>query len=435
MRSSGGLDIDPGLAHLALDAEGAAGPEIRRIEQLVGCNLLKVLEAFRAAGITDHDLVGTTGYGYGDAAREASEAVYARVFRASAALVRHQICSGTHAIALCLFGLVLPGDEVLFATGEPYDTIRGVVGMDGPTPGSLAELGVGWRVLPRAHDEGCRAAGVDADALCARLGEALCERTQVVFVQRSRGYAWQASLSVDDIARIVRAVKTRKPDAVVLVDNCYGEFVEDLEPIEVGADVAAGSLIKNPGGGIAPAGGYIVGEKALVERIASRLTAPGVGLAIGPSLGMAGLILQGLFLAPGTVGESLVGARVAAGVFRALGYPVLPEPGEKPSDTVLAVRLGDEERLLSFCRGLHEASPVNARYAPEPARVPGYADSVIMAGGTFIQGSSSELTVDAPIRPPYVAYLQGGLSRHHVRLGVLSGLTALLRRGILDAPR
>lgn len=430
MRTQGGLDIDPDLERLARDAEEACRNEVACIERLSEHNFLKVLGSFRSVGVTDQDFAGTTGYGYNDRGREVAEAVYASVFGASRALVRCQISSGTHALALCLFGLLLPGDEVLFATGEPYDTVRDVIGMNGHTPGSLAELGVRWRVIPRDGEDH----KLHVDKLCERLYEAVTRRTKVVFVQRSRGYAWRASVSVDEIARMARAVKARKPDTVIVVDNCYGEFAEDREPTEVGADIVAGSLIKNPGGGIAPTGGYIAGASAMVERIAAKLTAPGVGGAIGPSLGQARLILQGLFLAPQVVAESLAGTQVAGHIFRALGYATLPGPGEKPSDTVLAVKFGDQKRLLTFCRGFHLASPVNARYAPEPAPLPGYTDSVIMAGGTFVQGSSSELTVDAPVRPPYIAYLQGGLSRHHVKLAVLSGLTALLRRGILKPP-
>ncbi|MBC7082246.1 MAG: methionine gamma-lyase family protein [Firmicutes bacterium] len=418
-----GLDIDPGLATLAREAEEACRHDIETIDALAGRNLARVLDAFREAGVTDQDFGGTTGYGYDDRGREAAEAVFARVFGAEAAIVRHQIASGTHALALCLFGLLLPGDEILFATGDPYDTLRDVVGMARPVPGSCAELGVTWQVVPR-EGEG-RALNVD------RIRRAVGDRTKVVFIQRSRGYAWQSSVPVSEIERITRAVKEEKPDVVVVVDNCYGEFTEDREPTAAGADVAAGSLIKNPGGGIAPAGGYIVGRRDLVERIAARLTAPGVGIAVGPSLGQSRLILQGFFLAPVMVAESLAGTRVAAQVFRALGYPTLPGPREVPSDTVLAVRMFSRNRLLTFCRGFHLASPVNARYAPEPSPLPGYSDSIIMAGGTFVQGSSSELTVDAPLRPPYVAYIQGGLSRHHVKLAVLAGLSALSRRGIL----
>ncbi len=419
----GGLDIDPDLAALTREAEAACRSDLERIDRLAEHNLARVLQAFREAGVTDYDLPGTTGYGYDDRGREAAEAVYARAFGAEAAIVRHQISSGTHALALCLFGLLLPGDEILFATGDPYDTLRNVVGMDGPVPGCLAELGVTWRVVPRDSES----PALDV----ARIREAVRDRTKVVFIQRSRGYAWQPSVPVSEVERLARAVKADKPDAVVVVDNCYGEFTEDREPTAFGADIAAGSLIKNPGGGIAPAGGYIVGRRAPIERIASRLTAPGVGAAIGPGLGHARLILQGFFLAPTMVAESLAGTRVAGHVFRALGYPTLPGGEEAPPDTVLAVKMFDEERLLAFCRGFHLASPINARYAPEPGPLPGYTDGVIMAGGTFVQGSSSELTVDAPMRPPYIAYIQGGISRRHVKLAVLSGLTALARRGIL----
>ncbi|MGE5587180.1 MAG: methionine gamma-lyase family protein [Clostridia bacterium] len=419
-----GLGIDPGLAELAREAEEACRRDIERIDALARRNLARVLRAFREAGVTDQDFGGTTGYGYDDRGREAAEAVFARVFGAEAAIVRHQIASGTHALALCLFGLLLPGDEILFATGDPYDTLRDVVGMGRPVPGSCAELGVTWRVVPRQGER----QGLDLDGLRRAVGD----RTRMVFIQRSRGYSWQPSVAVAEIEQAVRAVKEEKPDAVVVVDNCYGEFTEDREPTEAGADVAAGSLIKNPGGGIAPAGGYIAGKRDLVQRIAARLTAPGVGAAVGPSLGQARLILQGFFLAPVVVAESLAGTSVASRLLRELGYPTLPDERETRSDTVLAVRMFTRERLLTFCRGFHVASPVNARYAPEPSPLPGYADSVIMAGGTFVQGSSSELTVDAPLRAPYVAYIQGGLSRHHVTLAVLAGLTALSREGMLE---
>ncbi|MCR4401703.1 MAG: methionine gamma-lyase family protein [Firmicutes bacterium] len=418
------LGIDPSLAALARETEEACKQEIGRIDALARRNLGRVLRAFRENGLTDQDFGGTTGYGYDDRGREVAEAIFASVFGAEAAIVRHQIVSGTHALALCLFGLLRPGDEILFATGEPYDTLRDVVGMGRRVPGSCAELGITWRVVPRNVER--------RDLDVGEIRRSVGDRTRIVFIQRSRGYSWQPSVRAAEIEQIVRGVKAEKPDALVVVDNCYGEFTEDMEPTAVGADVAAGSLIKNPGGGIAPAGGYVVGRRELVQRVAARLTAPGVGGAVGPSLGHSRLILQGFFLAPVVVAESLAGTTVASRLFRALGYPTMPDEREARSDTVLAVRMFTRRRLLAFCRGFHVASPVNAKYSPEPSPLPGYADSVIMAGGTFVQGSSSELTVDAPLRPPYVAYVQGGLSRHHVMLAVLSGLTALSREDMLE---
>lgn len=420
----GNLDIDPDLAELFRKGREAESAGLLRIENNLRDNFMKVLEAFRSAGISDQDFAGTTGYGYDDRGREVTEEVYARVFRTESALVRHQIASGTQALSLCLFGLLLPGDEILFATGKPYDTLQAVVGMDKQTPGCLAELGITWKVAPRTAGED----SAPIDAIAGSVGS----RTKVVFIQRSRGYSWQRSVSCQTISKIVQAVKARKQDVVVVIDNCYGEFTETVEPTEVGADIAAGSLIKNPGGGIALTGGYVVGRKDLVDRIATRLTAPGIGGEIGPSLNTSRLMLQGLFLAPQMVAESLSGTCVAGHVFRSLGYPVLPDENEIPSDNVLAVRMGDEGRLLTFCQGFHVASPVNALYKPIASPLPGYAHDVIMAGGTFVQGSSSELTVDAPICPPYIMYMQGGLFRYHVELAVLSGLTALKKRNLLE---
>ncbi|HHY31811.1 MAG TPA: hypothetical protein GX515_02135 [Firmicutes bacterium] len=421
-----GLDIDPALLDLFREAEESCSRDLKAVDALAARNIARVLRAFREVGVSDQSFADTTGYGYDDPGREAAEAVFARVFGADAAIVRHQIVSGTHALSLCLFGLLLPGEEVLFATGEPYDTLRDVLGMGRVAPGSCAELGITWRIVARGREDGQNQA-LDVDKVLRAMGP----RTKVVFVQRSRGYAWQSSVSVSEIERLTRAVKQEKPGVIVVVDNCYGEFTEDREPTAAGADAVAGSLIKNPGGGVAPAGGYVVGRRDIIERVAARLTAPGVGAAVGPGLGLSRLILQGFFLAPAVVAESLAGTCVASQVFRMLGYPTLPGPTEVRSDTVLAVRMFTEERLLAFCRGFHLASPVNAKYVPEPSPLPGYVDKVVMAGGTFVQGSSSELTVDAPLRAPYVAYIQGGLSRHHVKLAILAGLSALSRRGLL----
>jgi cystathionine beta-lyase family protein involved in aluminum resistance len=417
------LDLDPDLVRLFDEGRSAERDNLSRIDTNLRHNFMKVLESFRSVGISDQDFAGTTGYGYDDRGRDVTEEVYAKVFRTESAIVRQQIASGTQALSLCLFGLLLPGDEILFATGKPYDTLQTVVGMDKQIPGCLTELGITWKVAPW---------NAQGDSAFESIGNSVSSRTKVVFIQRSRGYSWQRSVSCLAVSEIAQAVKARNRDVIVMVDNCYGEFTETVEPAEVGADIAAGSLIKNPGGGIAPTGGYIVGRKDLVERIATRLTAPGIGGEIGPSLNTARLMLQGLFLAPQMVAESLSGTCVAGYVFRSLGYPVLPDAAEVPSDNVLAVMMGDEERLLTFCQGFHAASPVNALYKPVASPLPGYAHNVIMAGGTFVQGSSSELTVDAPICPPYIMFMQGGLLRYHVELAVLSGLTALKRRNLLD---
>jgi cystathionine beta-lyase family protein involved in aluminum resistance len=419
------FDPDPELKRLFDASRDLERDNLLRIDNKLKYNFMKVLRAFRSAGISDQDFAGATGYGYDDRGREVTEEVYAKVFGTESALVRQQIASGTQALSLCLFGLLLPGDEILFATGKPYDTLQTVVGMDKHIPGCLAELGITWQVVSKAER-----GDFDAES----IANSVTGRTKVVFIQRSRGYSWQRSVSCKTISEIAKAVKARNNDVIVMVDNCYGEFTETVEPTEVGADIAAGSLIKNPGGGIAPTGGYIVGRRDLVERVSTRLTAPGVGGEIGPSLNTARLMLQGLFLAPQMVAESLAGTCIAGRVFRSLGYRVLPDEDETRSDNVLAVMMGDEERLLTFCQGFHEASPVNALYKPIPSPLPGYAHNVVMAGGTFIQGSSSELTVDAPICPPYIMYMQGGLLRHHVEVAVLSGLAALRKRNLLKPP-
>lgn len=422
------LNADHDLTELFIKSKEAKKSRLQNIEDNLKLNFTKILNAFKAVGVSDQDFTGATGYGYDDRGREITEKVYAEVFRAEDALVRQQIVSGTHALSLCFFGLLLPGDHILFATGKPYDTLQSVIGMDKQFPGCLAELDITWDIVPGTADT-----GFDEDKI-ALIADSLRNNTKVVFIQRSRGYAWQHSVSCRTIAKISEAIKSKNPDLVIVVDNCYGEFTEPVEPIETGADIVAGSLIKNPGGGIAPTGGYIAGRKDLVARIATRLTAPGIGGEIGPSLDTSRLMLQGLFLAPQMVAESLSGTCVAGNVFRLLGYKVLPDINEIPSDNVLAVKMGDEERLLTFCQGFHSASPINTLYRPVASPMPGYAHNIIMAGGTFVQGSSSELTVDAPICSPYIIYMQGGLLRYHVELATISGLAALKRHNLLEPP-
>ncbi|HHV62075.1 MAG TPA: hypothetical protein GXX51_05485 [Firmicutes bacterium] len=424
--------IDRNLLTLSETAITACQSEWARIESTGMVNFLKVLKAFQEAHVGDDHFAGTTGYGYDDIGREGLERAWAKIFGAEKALVRWQVVSGTHALSLCLFGLLRPGDRVVFATGAPYDTLHAVFGMDaasgsgGPAnlrPGCLAELGITWKAVDMPPG-GCPD--------IPRIVDAMDERTRLVFIQRSRGYAWRPSLSVRHIGKIASAVKAARADAIVLVDNCYGEFVETLEPPQVGADVIAGSLIKNPGGGIAPTGGYIAGRAELVERIATRLTAPGIGGECGPTLGITRLLLQGLFLAPRLVREALKGAAFVARFFSDLGFEVMPRPGDERSDLVQGILLGNRERVVSFCRGLQLASPVNAHFAPEPAPMPGYENEIIMGGGTFIQGSSSELSADAPIRPPYAVFMQGGLCFEHVMIGALLAANRLLADGLLD---
>ncbi|MNW99298.1 Methionine gamma-lyase [compost metagenome] len=396
-------------------AEAALAPVWAQIAKTCHVNQKKVLQAFRDHQIGEHHFAGTTGYGHGDLGREALEAVFAQIVGAEAALVRQQFASGTHALAVALFGALRPGDELLSIAGAPYDTLEEVIGLRGENQGSLMEWGVTYRELPLTPE-----GRVDMEA----IPSALRPETKVITIQRSRGYDWRPSLRIAEIAEIIRRVKAQRPDIICFVDNCYGEFTETQEPPEVGADLIAGSLIKNPGGGIVPMGGYVAGRADLVHRAACRLTAPGIGREGGASLDMNRLLFQGLFLAPNVVSEALKGATLAARLFHDLGYPVDPAWDAPRTDIIQAVKLGSAEKLVALCRGIQEWSPVNSYVRPDPDIVPGYADNVVMAGGTFIEGSTLELSADGPLREPYVAYLQGGLTYSHCRIA----LEAVLER-------
>jgi cystathionine beta-lyase family protein involved in aluminum resistance len=376
----------------------------------------RVLRAFLDEGIAEPDLAGTTGYGYDDAARERYESLLARVFRAERVLARLSIVSGTHAIVAGIDALVAPGETLLAANGAPYDTLRHAIAT---APHALATRGVRYAEVPRTAE-----GETDLTALSDAV-RAL--RPAVVFVQRSRGYAARRSLSVAAIEDVVAAVRGAHPGAVVFVDNCYGELVEEREPLEAGADVIAGSLIKNVGGGLAPAGGYLAGRAELIERIAARVFAPGIGAGLGPTLGFGRVLVQGLFYAPLVVAETLRGLDFAAALFAELGFAVDPAPGETRTDIVQAIRLGTRERLIAFARGLQRAMPVNARFAPEPGAVPGYVDPVVMSSGSFVSGATIDLSCDAPLREPFEVYLQGGVTAEHAALGALLAADAVLR--------
>lgn len=374
----------------------------------------RLMEVFRHAGIGQHHFMASTGYGYQDLGREALERVFAEIWGAESALVRQQISSGTQAINLCLQALAEPGSEFLIA-GEPYDTLQVALGLRGTAPGNLKSRGVGVRVasLP------------DPSQVPAFLDNEIRDNTSLLYLQRSGGYGERPALPVAHIAEIVAGIRHLRHTPILFIDNCYGEFVEDLEPTQVGADLMAGSLIKNPGGGLAPTGAYIVGRRDLVGRVAAQLYAPGVGGEIGPSLLSPRPFFQGLFHAPHLVGQALRGATLCARAFAELGYGANPTWDEARADLVQRVTLGTPDRLLRFCRAVQSASPVEAYAQPEPGNLPGYIDPIIMAGGTFIQGSSSELTVDAPMRPPFVAYWQGGSTYCHTRLALARGLAAI----------
>lgn len=397
-------------------AELAVRPAWESLSRTERHNTAKVLEAFRTCRVGEEHFAGTTGYGHDDLGRECLERVFARVMGAEAALVRGSFASGTHAIAVALFGALWPGDELLSITGAPYDTLEEVIGLRGTGQGSLADWGVKYREIPLARD-----GRIDLD----RVLSSLAPTTRVVAIQRSRGYAWRPSVPIAEIGRAASAIKAARPDVVVFVDNCYGEFVETEEPCDVGADLVAGSLIKNPGGGIVPAGGYVAGRADLVHRAACRLTAPGVGAAGGATLDGLRLMFQGLFVAPHVVAESLKGATCAAHLFAGLGFEVDPEPTAPRTDIIQAIKLGDARRLQMVCATIQAHSPVHAHVKPVPDIVPGYGDRVVMAAGTFIEGSTIELSCDGPLREPYVAYLQGGLSYAHCRLALEACARAL----------
>jgi cystathionine beta-lyase family protein involved in aluminum resistance len=375
---------------------------------------MRVLEAFLAEGIAESDLAGSTGYGYDDAARDRYESLLGRVFRAERVLARLSIVSGTHAIVASLDALLVPGQRLLCVNGAPYDTLRYAL-VDAPH--SLVARGVEYAEIERTLT-----GDTDLPALIASLRD---DPPAVAFIQRSRGYATRRSLSIDAIQRIVDVTSEHAPATIVFVDNCYGELVEEREPLEVGADVIAGSLIKNVGGGLAPTGGYIAGNAELLDRIAARVFAPGIGAGLGPSLGFGRTLMQGLFYAPLVIGETLRGLDFAASLFALLGFEVDPLPGELRTDIVQAIRLGTRERLIAFARGLQTALPINARFTPEPGPVPGYVDPVIMSSGSFISGSTIDLSCDAPLRAPWDVYLQGGIVAEHVALGAILAANAI----------
>ena len=383
--------------------------------------LQRVLEAMAAEHVGVQHFASVSGYGHGDQGREVLDRVFARVLQAEAAAVRLQFVSGTHAIAAALFGVLRPGDRLLALTGRPYDTLEEVIGIRGSGQGSLAEFGIAYDELPLAPDGAVDHAG---------LAAALSLPTRMVLIQRSCGYSWRPSLSVEEIGVLCARVKALQPDCLVFVDNCYGELVEEREPTAVGADLIAGSLIKNLGGTIAPTGGYVAGRPELVEQACCRLTAPGIGSEGGTSFDLNRLLFQGLFLAPQMVAEALICSELVAQVFSDLGYAVHPRPGAPRSAVIQAVRLGDPERLKIVCRAFQAASPVGSYLDPVPAPMPGYASDLVMAGGTFIDGSTSEFSADAPLREPYVLFAQGGTHRAHAQIALERALEALASAGL-----
>ncbi|CEH34660.1 methionine gamma-lyase family protein [Romboutsia lituseburensis] len=383
--------------------------EIKEVREY---NQYKVLKAMQEANLSDNHFNWTTGYGYNDIGREKIEEIYAKVFGAEDAIVRPIIVNGTHALSLCLQGLVRPGDEILSVTGAPYDTLQGTIGIR-EEKGCLKEFGVTYDQVDFLEN-----GNVDLEGIKAKLKD----ETKLVMIQRSKGYSWRKSLTIPDIKEIIDTVRSVKPEVIIMVDNCYGEFIETQEPTDVGADIMAGSLIKNPGGGLALTGGYIVGRSDLVELISYRLTSPGIGKECGLTFGTSRTVLQGFFMAPYVVSQAVMGAIYCARMFEKMGYEVLPKYDDPRSDIIQIVRLKNADEVVAFCQGVQAAAPVDSYVKPVPWAMPGYDDEVIMAAGAFIQGSSIELSADAPIRPPYNVYFQGGLTFDHSKMGTLKAI-------------
>lgn len=385
-------------------------------------NQLKVLNAMQENQVSEACLLGTTGYGYNDIGRDTLEAVYAKVFHTEDALVRPQITCGTHALALALMSNLRPGDELLSPVGKPYDTLESVIGIR-PTTGSLAEYGITYKQVDLLPD-----GSFDFE----NIRKSINEKTKLVTIQRSKGYQTRPTLSVERIGELISFIKGIKPEVICMVDNCYGEFVEELEPTDVGADMIVGSLIKNPGGGLAPIGGYIAGKKECVDNAAYRLTSPGLGKEVGASLGVLTNFYQGFFLAPTVTAGALKGAIFAANIYEKLGFSVVPNGSESRHDIIQAVTFGTPEGVIAFCEGIQAAAPVDSQFTPEPWDMPGYDARVIMAAGAFVSGSSIELSADGPIKPPYAVYFQGGLTWQHGKFGILKSLQSLVNKGIVS---
>lgn len=394
----------------------------KEIDSVAESNQMKVIKAMQENRVSAACFAGTTGYGHDDLGRDTLEKVYASVFHTEAAIVRGQITCGTHALAVALSANLLPGDEILSPVGKPYDTLEEVIGIR-DCAGSLKESGVTYRQVDLLPDN-----SFDYDSIKATINE----KTKLIEIQRSKGYAMRPTFSVEQIGELIKFVKSVKPDVIVMVDNCYGEFVETIEPSDVGADLTVGSLIKNPGGGLAPIGGYICGRQDLIDRCFYRLTAPGIGGDVGASLDLNTRLYQGFFMSPMVVAGALKGAIFAANMYERLGFNVVPAGNEKRYDIIQSVELGSAERMIAFCKGIQAAAPVDSYVTPVPYPIPGYNDDVIMAAGAFVQGSSIELSADGPIREPYAVYFQGGLTFSHAKFGIMMSLQKLLDEGLVE---
>jgi cystathionine beta-lyase family protein involved in aluminum resistance len=416
-----GLGIDAKVLDFCLQIEERLASRFLEIDKIAEYNQMKVLKAMQDNRLSDIHFAATTGYGYNDMGRDTLERVYADVFQAEDALVRPQLISGTHALTVALAGNLRPGDEILSPVGKPYDTLEGVIGIT-KTRGSLAEYGITYSQVDLKPDGSFDLEGIRA---------AVKPNTRLATIQRSKGYADRPTLSVARIGELIRYLKELKPDIICMVDNCYGEFVELTEPTQVGADLCVGSLIKNPGGGLAPIGGYIVGKQEYVENAAYRLTAPGLGKEVGATLGLNASLFQGFFLSPQVVSGAVKGAIFAANIYEQLGFDVLPNAKEERYDIIQAVTLHSAEAVIAFCKGIQAAAPVDSYVVPEPWAMPGYQCDVIMAAGAFVQGSSIELSADAPVKPPYTVFFQGGLTWYHAKFGILKSVQKLFEEELI----
>lgn len=415
--------IDEETEHLIASSEQALRTHYDKMMKTEESNQYRIIAAFQKHRLNDTHFNWNTGYGYNDAGREVTEEIFAEIFGAESAIVRPLIVNGTHALTLCLSGLLGPQDQILSITGKPYDTLDNVIGIRDEYGSALSNIGVTYRQVE-----------LDASGRfdIPTILENIHENTRMVYIQRSAGYSWRGALRIQDIRAVIGQIREVKADVIVMVDNCYGEFLEESEPTHVGADVMAGSLIKNPGGGLALSGGYIVGRQCLIEKISWRMTSPGIGRECGLTFGQTRTILQGLFMAPSVVTAAVKNAMLCGHVFQSLGFDVCPEPFAHRSDIIQAVCLESAERVIAFCQGIQAAAPVDAYVKPEPWDMPGYSEPVIMAAGAFVQGSSIELSADGPIRPPFIAYFQGGLTTAHGKLGVMKAVQHMKDKGLLN---
>ena len=415
--------IDQKVLQIIEEAERDTASQFTELDDKTAYNQYKILSAFQKNRISDMHFNWNTGYGYDDAGRAALERLYADVFHTEAALVRPTIVNGTHALAITLLGILRPGDELIYCTGRPYDTLEEVIGIRGEGNGSLKDYGISYKQVELLPD-----GSIDLEG----LKKAISDKTRMVTVQRATGYGWRKAITIEEIRRWATAVKEWNPQIVKMVDNCYGEFLDIKEPTDVGADVIAGSLIKNPGGGIALTGGYVAGRQDLIDKIQYRMTCPGIGGECGLTFGQTRSMFQGMFLAPKVVNGAVKGAILCGRVYEKLGYEICPGVTDTRSDIIQAIRLGSKEAVVAFCEGVQAAAPIDSHVMPIPWDMPGYESQVVMAAGAFVQGSSIELSADAPIRPPYNVYFQGGLTYEHAKFGVIKSLDTLLKKDLIN---